>query len=133
MLIRIIALLGMTVSLPLFAEGFQPTAPTEGFLFLANECRMTLVDMKTGGHISAENTGPLEVLCQLNRNKPFEVVCAFRERGQEKPLAVKTMNAGINGGELYVQDAGDALVANLTSLDWILNLAEKIRNMDNIF
>ena len=25
------------------------------------------------------------------------------------------------------------LVANLTSLDWILNLAEKIRNMDNIF
>ena len=34
------------------------------------------------------------------------------------------------------QDVGPGvrqLVANLTSLDWILNLAEKIRNMDNIF
>ena len=115
MLPRMIVALGMLVTSPIYSQNIQAMPPTEGFLFVANECRMTLVDMKNGGHMATDNTSALEVLCQLNRDKPFEVICAFRERGQEKPLAVKTMAVGINGGELYVQDAGDSFIANLTS------------------
>ena len=96
----------------------------------------TLVDLKMAGPVAINNTSPLEVLCQLNRSKPFEVTCAFRERGQEKPLAVKTMSAGINGGELYVQDAGDQFVVNLTSQlyysDGNMVLANGLRRGRNI-